>query len=603
MNDHELRYLALKLQANGTDAMPEVLQMLRSSGLSDLCYAYKIRTKPEEKLCEKVHRKRVKKNPNYELHDITDVVGLRLVALFRAEMVELFERVLAVIIHADAINPNPFKAGVPDEVIIYKGHNAFDEMAPRIREVAMRHCPQLSIKEEQSSEGYSSVHLVARLNSAPRDFPVRDYFLPIEIQIRSVFEDAWGEIDHKFGYTKKSGKDSGKPINNPEFVFAHLKVLKRFSDACMEYADAIRSEAVGLPAALTAPRKVISVPSDRLILERFAALGVDACVVEAYEAARAIKDEASTVADTDQAEARRKYIDAADLFRELANSVCQDDGCLAEDVPGIRLPYYYARMNEALCLLSTNERDQVVAAHSIYQALESHYPDYPLLKMRYGQALGKLGHLEESLEKLRDAGIQAAAIAKECGDGSVESWPDQMPLTDYEHLIRTQPKLLGYHLWLKIVMLGKGSDEEKIDLFRQAYEVTEQGLGAAQGDDRQLFSMHHNLLYYALGQASRIASVPAVAGAESQLRAAIDKHLDYIERRSARRDQLPVAQLDTLMKAYSFLGRGREAVDMAQALLRRCLDESNTELDANERLKCATVAYAVAQGLSIGPID
>ena len=135
MTDTDLRYKALHLQTAGREAMPVVLQMLRDCGLSDLCYAYKIRTKPEIKLVEKVNRKREKK-PVYSLSNITDVVGLRLVALFRSEMADIFEGVLSVIAHNNGINPNPFQKGVPEEIIIYKGTNAFDDLPPRLKEIA-----------------------------------------------------------------------------------------------------------------------------------------------------------------------------------------------------------------------------------------------------------------------------------------------------------------------------------------------------------------------------------------------------------------------------------------------------------------------------------
>lgn len=52
------KYIASKLEMEGIAQMPKVLQMLRDSSLSDLCYAYKIRTKSEKKLIEKVERKK-----------------------------------------------------------------------------------------------------------------------------------------------------------------------------------------------------------------------------------------------------------------------------------------------------------------------------------------------------------------------------------------------------------------------------------------------------------------------------------------------------------------------------------------------------------------
>lgn len=575
--------------------------MLHNSNLSELCYAYKIRSKPEDKLVEKVGRKR-KKKPDYDLFSITDVVGLRLVALFRAEMIELFDKILSAIMHTNGINPNPFNPMDPEEVIIYKGANAFDELAPRLKEVAARHCPSLIVKEENSPEGYSSVHLVTRLKHEPSARIRPSYKLPIEIQIRSVFEDAWGEIDHKYGYVIRSGKDIGKPINNPEFVLSHLKVLKRFTDACMEYSDAIRTEAIGIPAKLLAVRKVIPVPSDKFILVRFRNLGLDPLFIEKFEQAREARETASAALDGNQIEARTLYIDAAELFRELADRV------VAENAPSpssteIKLAYYYSRMNEAICLLSTNERDQVVVAHRLYQSLDSQYTDYPLLKMRYGQALGKLGHLDEAIGRLREAKILAEEISKSFQGKEGSEWPDNLPLTDYEHISRTQPKLLGYHLWLKIGSLGKSSQDEKYSLFKEAYSVTLAGLPMVKDDSKLELSLHNNLLYFALGQKSRLSNQIKQEGVGEELNRAISEHLSYIENSTTEFSKLLVSQLDTLMKAYHFLERLDEAKKIARILLEKCLSEPNVELHPQDTLEFVGLAYHVMEGREIGPID
>lgn len=596
-------YIALHLQTSGISSMPGVLQMLRDSKLADLCYAYKIRTKPEAKLLEKVERKKQIK-PSYSLADITDVVGLRLVALFRAEMVDIFEGILSVITHNNGISPNPFDKGRPEEVIIYKGANVFDELPARLREVVGKLCPGLLIKEEHSKEGYSSVHLVTRLNISPESSPCKNYKIPIEIQVRSVFEDAWGEIDHKYGYLIRSGKDAGKPISNPEFVLAHLKVLKRFSDACMEYADAIRTEAVGVPPSLLATRKVVSVVSDSFIVDRFKELQVEENIIEKYCEARDVKDQAAERMDQNPPEGKQLYLNAAELFRELVSTLDAEN--LGSDAsPGVRLTYYYLRMNEALCLMSTNERDQVVAAHGIYQSLESAYPEYPLLKMRYGQALGKLGHLDEALVRLREAGAIAEEIASNFIGQEPAAWPDRMPYTDYDHIVRTQPKLLGYHIWLKIRTFSPQDDEQKRVLFKEAYEITKKGLNAVEDHSpEQALSLHNNLLYYALGCLTRIgtALVNDKAGSDA-LKERVIEHVNYIEQHVADNRALSIPRADTIMKAYSVLGRQREASQVAAVILDKCLNQPTQELDEKETLKLVSLAYQVTRGESVGVID
>ncbi len=595
-------YIALHMQTAGNDATPGVLQMLRDSRLSESCYAYKIRTKTETKLVEKVGRKRQDGKRNYCLADITDVVGLRLVALFRAEMAELFEGVLRAITHSNGIAPNPFQVGRPEEVIIYKGMNAFDELPPRLRDIASRVCPGIEIKEEASKEGYSSVHLVARLTASPEKVPRDGYHLPIEIQIRSVFEDAWGEIDHKFGYVIRTGKDAGKPIGNPEFVLAHLKVLKRFSDACMEYADAIRIEAVGVPPTLLATRRVISVASDHHILDRFKTLDVPEGIIDKYREARDVKDKAADLMSSSPPKGKQCYLNAAELFRELASTFEAEDEAFRTSTGG-ELAWYYIKMNEALCLMSTNERDQVIAAQGVYQALDGAYTKYPLLKMRYGQVLGKLGHLDEALSKLREAGVLAETIAADFIKCPPEGWPDCLPHTDYDHIIRRQPKLLGYNLWLKIRTLGQEAEETKGALFKEAYDITKKGLIAAKDDPKQALSFHNNLLYYALGCLTRASDAGLSDGNDyGNLRNCVTEHVDYIEKYIVDLKLLEISTVDTMMKAYVVLERKKDAANAASILTEKCYMD-NVELDPSETLRLLSLAHRVIGGEGVGVID
>lgn len=597
IDEADLRYKALHLQTVGGEAMPVVLQMLRDSGLSDLCYAYKIRTKPELKLVEKVNRKREKK-PEYSLANITDVVGARLVALFRSEMADIFEGVLSVIAHSNGISPNPFQKGAPEQIIIYKGTNAFDDLPPRLKEIAHKFFPGIPITEEHSREGYSSVHLVTRLNFCPKELPCKNYKLPIEIQIRSVFEDAWGEIDHKYGYVNRSGKGAGKPINNPEFVLSHLKVLKRFSDACMEYADAIKTEAVGIPPVLIATKKVVSVMSDDFILDRFKCLQMSDKAIEKYCEARDIKDQAAACMDSNPNQGKQLYLTAAELFRELFSLI--DSG----ELPGEKLFYYYMKMNEALCLMSTNERDQVIASYGIYQSLENLYPDYPLLKMRYGQVLGKLGYLEQAIEFLRNTGTLTQEIAIKHNKTEPASWPDNLPYTDYEHIVQTQPKLLGYHLWLKIRTTEAQDENLKARLFMEAYEITKTGLTAIAPKSKQELSLHNNLLYYALGVLNRSSSITFSDSMNiNTIKEFAIEHLNYIETHKPDIKEIPTSTVDTIMKAYSILGHGQKAINAANILVDRCLDSSNTDFNENEKLIAIRSANKIIKGGIIDMID
>lgn len=511
-DENEAKYHASKLEVAGSGLVGDIVQLLRFSGISDICYAYKLRVKKESKLIEKLKRKQEAKS-EYSLHDITDVVGLRLVALFKSDMVDLFSRIIDATRHRVNMQPNPFVNGSCQEIIVYKGASAFDDLTPQIREIAQSAYPGLQVKDSHSKEGYSSIHLVSRLNSVVecmrRDKD--EHFVPIEIQVRTVFEDAWGEIDHKFGYTIRSGKEVCLRISNPEAVQGHLKVLKKFADGCVEYAECIRQNAlasesvdVGIEVASTTP---ISAPSDDDILRRLTQLGIPEDFMGRFEDLRESKELLTSPARVDE----KGSIDCAGLvglaeqFRALGSDIESfEDKDLAS---GLKLLTYYVKMNEALCLMCTGEREYVSAAYHIYVQLHSEFHDFPFLIMRTGQALSKLGRIDEALEALRRAGEAAREIASKVG-GAGEVWPDELPHVDYEHMQRSQPKLLGYALWQKGALIDPNDHSGKIAVFVEAYDETRKCLDAPDGGGDYLLNIHNNLLYYAAGFAFHAEKLP-----------------------------------------------------------------------------------------------
>jgi ppGpp synthetase/RelA/SpoT-type nucleotidyltranferase len=587
------QYIALQLQTTGSKLEPNVLQLLRDSKLSELCYAYKIRTKSESKLLSKVQIKKVEKH-SYALTDITDVIGIRLVALFKNDMVDLLEGILSAINHSNGIQPNPFIKDRIEEIIIYKGNAAFDDLTPRLLEVITKSYPSTTITEKHSVEGYSSIHIVSRLSTQVPN--LNDYYLPIEIQIRTVFEDAWGEIDHKYGYVIRTGKDTGKPINNPQSVLAHLKVLKKFADACNEYADCIRSEAVGFPVTTVSPRKVISVASDTHILTRFAALNVPDNFIEKYKAARDLKDKAIASTPNNQT----LFLDAAEAFRELAESFAIDQICTDY---GITLAYYYARMNEAICLMSTNDREHVNAARNIYKYLDENpqYSQFPLLKMRHGQALSKLGVMDEAINLMELSGSLLKSTSDPFLGRPENEWPDSLPYADYLHMAKTQPKLLGYYIWSKIKLIKDDNEQVKFDLFLQAYSLTLEALDHVETDSPEELSLHNNLLYYAMGCLSR-SGVPDIniSIKNEELKTYVDKHIGYIETHLGK---VTIFTADTLMKAYWLLNRKVDATKYAKLVVDSCVKESLSDLDDSEKISLIRIANCITNNQDIGVIN
>lgn len=141
----------------------------KCSGVHSLSY----RVKDPKHLAEKI----IRKNPGYlkrgealsrENYErcITDLIGIRVLLLFKSDWVLVHDHLMEQ--YGDMFMETPFahiRKG--DDVSLYRGK-------VRIRD----------------NKPYRSVHYVIR----------SDHDLGIEVQVRTLYEEAWSEIDHKLRY-------------------------------------------------------------------------------------------------------------------------------------------------------------------------------------------------------------------------------------------------------------------------------------------------------------------------------------------------------------------------------------------------------------------
>lgn len=233
--------------------------------------------------------------------------------------------------------------------------------------------------------------------------------------------------------------------------------------------------------------------------------------------------------------------------------------------------------------MSTNIPEYVNAAVDKYLFIEMHYKNFPLAKMRLGQALGKVGKLSESVERLRASG----PMFRKQGEKSIASgiWHDQLPKADYEHMLYTQPKILGFTLWKQSQQSGTISNQEKSDLYYDAYTTTLDCLLAKEIEKKKLLDVYNNLLYYCVGFAFTTET-----GDErlKQIKAEIPKLLETMLKESGGTDRMSIEDLDTVFRAYALLGEPR-AKEIATTLIQRCL-RKDASLVTNLRMSIAEVA-------------
>lgn len=586
MSDEEMDdgYKALLISSNGDKAVSNIVDFLRRADVTEGCYAYKFRVKSKNDLKEKRVRKLPEK-PAYQIEHITDVIGIRLVTLFKGDMLKVYANLISVL--AEPAGKPQIHCAQPEEVIVYKGTSALEDFADEIKRLTVARFENAVVQSKNSLEEYSSIHVICRhIEDIPElSADGRSYKLPIEIQIRTVFEDAWGEIDHKYGYVLREGKKAGEPVHNASQIKSHLKVLKQFSDACMNYAECIRLGA--LPEVLDftgGVTRAISVESDEDVLQRFKALGLAPEFIKKYSEARALRDKAreeSGSTSDGRITAERSYLAAAEQFSGLLLEIAQ--GRSADTLGnGEKLSYYYCSMNEGFCLMSTNNPEFIGTAVEKYRHIEGHFQGFPLVKLRLGQALAKVGQVDESIEKLEEAGCHFRKL----GELAIKTgaWQDTLPKVDFDHMRYTQPKLLGYSLWKKS-QLGNVQRQEKSDLYYKAYSVTRECIEIKNLDSKKRVDALNNLLYYCVGFVFYCDGVDVRL---AEVKEQVPSLLKQMLAECGGIDKLPIEDLDTVFKAYAVL-EDEQAKGIAGTLIQRCL-RREAGLVSSLRISIAEVA-------------
>ncbi|MCB9610207.1 MAG: hypothetical protein H6716_26705 [Polyangiaceae bacterium] len=137
------------------------------------------RIKDPEHLLAKIVRKRARKSAKYApidasnyIHIVTDLIGLRALHLFKSEWQAIHQFVIA---HWEQV----------EEPVAYLREGDQNEVRAAYEQAACR--------TEDHDQGYRSVHYLVASQ------PQRDKIIA-EIQVRTIFEEAWSEIDHRVRY-------------------------------------------------------------------------------------------------------------------------------------------------------------------------------------------------------------------------------------------------------------------------------------------------------------------------------------------------------------------------------------------------------------------
>ena len=157
-------------------------------------YIVKYRVKDPEHIIDKIIRKakggRIITKDNF-LDEIDDFVGLRILHLFKDNWEEIYQEVAK-------------EYAAKETPVVY--HRIGDDLN------FLKRCEYLKLERKEHPAAYRSIHYVALV-------PVLSTTFKCEIQIRTVFEDAWSEIDHLVRYPNNTGNEL---LNSYLMVFNRL---------------------------------------------------------------------------------------------------------------------------------------------------------------------------------------------------------------------------------------------------------------------------------------------------------------------------------------------------------------------------------------------
>jgi ppGpp synthetase/RelA/SpoT-type nucleotidyltranferase len=224
-----------------------VKSILEGSKAAEKAYAFKHRLKPFDEIFAKVRAKRnhedpALRKPGYGVADLTDISGFRIVSLFNAEIPVALGRLLDLLkTPIPAGSPGAFLPVPVKELIVFSSRREGDPLSieAAVRTVVQEHGLELP---PPSVASYSSVHVIIQSRVAiPDEAPL---IAASEIQLRSVFEEAWSEVNHRLKYApakreRARGGIAADVAGEEAAVLQHLDALKSLTDGCGQYADLI----------------------------------------------------------------------------------------------------------------------------------------------------------------------------------------------------------------------------------------------------------------------------------------------------------------------------------------------------------------------------
>jgi ppGpp synthetase/RelA/SpoT-type nucleotidyltranferase len=571
-NDLELRSAAVLRGATDLANRLMIAMAVGTPSVSELAYAVKVRVKEDYKIVEKVLKKRNPSDPDYDVARLRDIVGVRIVTLYRLDALRIIPLILQKIASE---TEGPSSLFIPDsveELIIYTNNPDGDAqgLAGRIIEIFDAYKLKDKVKLDSTPTNYTSIHMVAWGRGKYRD-GYKD--IPIEIQVRTALEDVWGEIDHSLKYKRKSlGSPHMPGKRRLDGVLSHLNVMKTLIDGTAQYADQIKIQLDELDQDSLVSASTRQAEDAMALLNPLHDLpgNVRQVMETAISHERKAFGQLSKSSREDDLLALSNLHSARDYLEEalqaLKTATPISDSSRTQAT-------YVAEMEKALVLYELGKKVEsganlLAEAATIYRRYEQTHPKRALVKYRLATVLDALGDRSSAKSKFQQTLHLMANNDAELPEG---------------HWIRSAtPRYLGTMVWEEAYQLAKrslGSNQQairaqRLKLYLEAYAITRPAYDIDLDPDipfgGEPVSMErervvNNLLFYAveyLELGGEVESLRKVGFRDGDLHILMQ---DGGGRNWKKIDD--VDYLDTLRRAYSFLGDSRTATGIAKRIV------------------------------------
>ncbi len=565
MSDDEQDKLDVQIldALRGASDVERRLRIEMSTGvpsISDMAYAIKLRIKQDFKIANKVKQKRIEKNDDsYDVTRLRDIVGLRVVTLYRLDAIKIIPELLRKIFAGKA-DPNAlFIPNKIEEIVIYSTNPEGDAqgLVSRLTTIFESFGLKDKVSVEQKRSNYSSIHMVVWCRGK---YDAEYRLVPVEIQVRTALEDVWGEIDHGLKYKRKNEPEVLAEDMRLDGILAHINVMKTMIDGVAQYADQIKIQMDELDGA--ALRPTASKPAQSAIDLIKDLVDLPENIRSLILAAEEKQNEGLSRDATERSLALQSLQHARAALEEARIELFHHD-----EIPlnTKNVAEYVVEMELALTLLEIGKRVESGAnllgeAAKIYHRYEGKYPSRALVKYRHATALDALGDRGSAIAKFREV------------EKLIQQGNSELPDT---HWIRSAaPRFLGTLIWEEANELSVQTEDtrsRKLELLLEAFTVTKSVDGmvveARPGDrSSEGQKVANNALFYSLefleleGDEARLN----IAGFQ---RADLERWLALIVPKQINATTDP-AILDTARRTYRFLGKGKEELATAKQVLK-----------------------------------